>query len=250
MEIRDHLASVVGWARQVQAHLTEVQETHRGVVHFRPSSGGVAMVGLNSDRPQRGKSKYRNLARLRDCFTDEYAKHCVDITQGRPTPEKRLQSFLISDAYRHGRLMAAINHASKPTDDPVELVFITDELALSFGDGKVVCDILAMRQCADGRCVPVVMELKSARQMTRLVEQVEAYARLIHDHLDLVTELFGVLLGRPVSLEGPPAKWIVWPHPASGRERREEALAREGIRVVGYREEVDGLTLHVGRAVR
>jgi hypothetical protein len=248
MAIRDHLASVLDWATKVQAHLAEVQEAHRGAVHFRPSSGGVAMVGLHPERPQRGKSQYRNLARLRTQFAEEYAKHCVDVAQGRPTPEKRLQSFLISDAYRHGRSMAALNHASSRTDDPVELAFVTDELALPAGEGKIVCDILAMRQCDDGRCVPVVMELKSERQMTRLVEQVDTYARLIHEHLDLVTELYGILLGRPMRLEGPPEKWIVWPHPASGRERREDQLAEAGIRVAGYRELGDGVALHVGRA--
>lgn len=73
--------------------------------------------------------------------------------------------------------------ASPGAGDALHLTFVTDEIPIrpvnEDGTGKVLCDILALRQFNDGRLVPVVMELKSAREMTRLVGQVSSYAELL-----------------------------------------------------------------------
>ncbi|MBK7156403.1 MAG: hypothetical protein IPH72_32305 [Sandaracinaceae bacterium] len=169
-----HLDAVTAWALDARAHLGAIQAAHGDRVHFRPSSRGVAMVGLLPERPQRGKSKYTNLARVAANFEAEFRRHCVDIEQGRPTPEKRLQSFLLRDAYTHGRQMAALNDASARTRERVDLRFVLDELVLPTGPRTrgVVCDLLLLRRTPEGVCAPVAMELKSSRDMAQLVEQV------------------------------------------------------------------------------
>ena len=86
----------------------------RPSVHFRPSSTGVAMVGLLPERPQRGKSAILNLERVVAEFESLFSAHCVQIEQGRVTGEKALQSFLIRDAQTHGGWLRTINEASKP----------------------------------------------------------------------------------------------------------------------------------------
>lgn len=68
--------------------------------------------------------------------------------------------------------------------------------------------------------------------------QVNAYATLVEEHLELFVTLTSVLLKREVVLVAPCEKWIVWPVLSSG-EPREDELAEARIMVVGY-EQVDG----------
>ena len=244
-EQRRRLEATTTWARKIRASLQALLDTHGERVHFRPSSTGIAMVGLLSDRPQRGKSGITNLDRLISDFERMFATHCREIDQGRVTGEKALQSFLIREAYKNGRRMTPIDAASKLTNEAVELVFVTDEIPLPVANGKMVCDILALRRDA-GRSTPVLLELKDDRMLTRLVEQVEGYSVLVDEHADLFAEFFGALLGEDVRFDGPTEKWIVWPEAAPGREPREAELAARGIRVVTYTERDDIYSVRVG----
>jgi ADP-ribosyl-[dinitrogen reductase] hydrolase len=232
-EQRERLRRTIKWARRIRAELQPLLNAHGANVHFRPSSTGIAMVGLLPERPQRGKSKIRNLKSISDGFQVMFDSHCRNVEQGRVTGEKALQSFLISEAQTNGRRLASLNRASAATDDPVELVFITDEISLPVEGGKTVCDLLALRRDG-GRCTPVVIELKDSRQLTRLVEQVEGYAALLDVHADLFAELFAALLGEDITFGGPAEKWIVWPSSGTGSECRTQELQAHGIRVVAY----------------
>ncbi len=242
---RRRLQATIEWARKIRSTLQPLLDAHGDRVHFRPSSTAVAMVGLLPDRPQRGKSGITNLTPVVTDFEPMFAANCRDIEHGRATGEKALQSYIIRDAQRNGRKMAAINAASQGTDDPVELVFVTDEISLPVVGSKAVCDILALRRDG-GQSTPVLLELKDARMLTRLIEQVEGYAKLIDEHADLFAELFGALLGERVTFDGPTEKWIVWPAAGAGADPREEELRVRGIRVVGYKVDRDGYVLRVG----
>jgi hypothetical protein len=204
------------------------------------------MVGLLHDRPQRGKSGITNTDRLVSNFEAMFAEHCRDVEQGKPTGEKALQSFLIRESYRNGRRMMPINVASARTNEPVELVLVTDEIPLPVPDGKTVCDVLALRR-ASGRSTPVLLELKDDRMLTRLVEQVECYSALMDEHATLFADLFGALLGEVVRFDGPTEKWIVWPAAGVEKDPREDELAGKRIRVVGYTEENGVYDVRVGR---
>ncbi len=242
---RQRLQATTKWARRIRATLQPLLDAHGDRVHFRPSSTAVTVVGLLPDRPQRGKSGITNLDRLVADFEPTFAAHCRDIEHGRVTGEKALQSYIIRDAQKNARKMAAINAASLGNHDPVELVFVTDEIPLPVEGGEIVCDILALRR--DGRrSTPVLLELKDSRMLTRLVEQVEGYAALIDEHPDLFAELFGALLGEAVTFDGPTEKWIVWPAAGAGPDRRAEELRSRGIRVVGYEVDGDGYRFTVG----
>jgi hypothetical protein len=129
---RRHLELVTGWAGRIREQLGPVLEAHGDRVHFRPGSKGIAMVGLLPDRPQRGKSGLTKLDRVAQDFEELFAKYCRDVPQGRVTGEKALQSWLISEAYLNGRKLVLINAASSQTSDPVELVFVTDEIPLPY----------------------------------------------------------------------------------------------------------------------
>lgn len=238
---RERLRRTIEWARKIEQSLAEVRATRLGEVHFRPSSTGIAMVGLRPDRPQRGRSGITSVERLAANFEREYEAHCVSCPHKRPTPEKRLQSHLLAQAYRGRRFISDL----QPNDEGRALEFVTDELSLPVEGGEIVCDLLALR---GDRAAAI--ELKTARQMKRLVEQVTGYAALMDEHADLFGELFSVILGRRVELSGRCERWIVWPHP-QGHERdpRETELAALGIRVVGYTEVGGGFGFEIGDAV-
>lgn len=241
------LKKTIEWATKLRAHLQPILDAYDRAVHFRPSSTGVAMVGLLPKKPQRGKSGLRDLSRVAADFENLFATHCNPKGQGRPTPEKRLQSWLIRDAYKHDRKLAAINNASTEADDPVELVFVTDEISLPVPSGKIVCDILALR-VDHGRCTPVLLELKTDRMLQRLVKQVDDFAALIDKHRDLFADLYAALLGHDVKFDGPTEKWIVWSRAGADVDPREAELLERGIRVVGYREAEGGYGFRVGEA--
>ncbi len=152
-----------------------------------------------------------------------------------------MQSFLILESYKNARRLRPINDASTRTNETVELHFVTDEISLPVGSGKIVCEVLAVRR--DGnRSTPVLLELKDGRMLTRLVEQVESYAAPIDEHADLFAELFSALLGETVRFDGSTEKWIVWPAAGIGRDPREEELRRRVIRVVSYTQPSAGST--------
>lgn len=144
---RAHLRAVINWSRKLREHLGPIQDIHGDRVHFRPSSTAVAMIGLLHDHPQQGKGGYRNLARLATNFEIEFTRWCKDVDQGRPTPEKKLQSHLLADAHTHGGALTTLSEASDATNEPVHLDLITDELAPPLGDRrKIVCDLLVLRR--------------------------------------------------------------------------------------------------------
>ena len=242
---REHLLAVTAWAVRAREVLEPLHRVHKGRVHFRPGSRGVSLVGLLPSRPQRGRSGFRDLNRLAQEFDTLFQTHCVQPPQGRPTPEKRLQSWMTADAYRHARQMLSIDTA---TGDGMTTLFVTDELALPMGDGqRIVCDLLALRRGPDGRQVPAVIELKSARQMRRLIEQVEGYADALDNQPAAFEDLFSAVLGEEVTFDGPSERWIVWPQAGAFQDPRTEQLATLGIRVVGYAECGEDFSFRVER---
>ena len=157
---------------------------------------------------------------------------------------------MIAQAYQNHRRMVSLNKAAEATASPVELVFVTDEIAMpTTGDGKgrIVCDILALRAAEDG-LVPVIIKLKTERQLKRLVEQVTDYAALVDRHADLFAELCAATFGAPAGTVAPCEKWVVWPVKGEALDPKEGELAAAGIRVVGYEQTNGGYNFRVGES--
>jgi hypothetical protein len=233
------LDDAIGWAERIYHDLYELQVANGWRVHFRPTSKGFTMVGLLHDRPQRGVSLGRiESVKTGEAFEAMFNKHCEAIPQGRPTPEKALQSYLIRGALSNARRLASISEATRKTNHSAELVFVTDEFSLPLGEKKkTTCDLLALRRDG-GRSTPVLIELKSNRAKKDLKKQVERYAELIDKHARRFEKLYSAVLGESVQFDGPPEKWIVWPMKGRDSDPQEEAL--RGIRVIGYAESARG----------
>ena len=133
-----YLDAVTSWAHRLAA-LDGAWQPAAQQLHLRVSSRGIRLVDLHPERPQLDRGKLDSGAGLAAQF-EERLNQPLSGGPGRGTPEKSLQSWLILDAYRHGRTMAALSP---------ELTFVTDELVLP-GESKRVCDLLALRTTSAG----------------------------------------------------------------------------------------------------
>jgi hypothetical protein len=223
------------WASRIQDTLGDILVERGHEVMFRPGSEAISMVSLRPDRPQRGKSGIRNLAGLAQDFDTQYRKYCVDIGQGRSTPEKRLQSYLVSQAQCNGHQLTSLESVSgiKP------VLFVCDEIKLPTGEGPRICDLFAVIGDDDGTWSPLIVELKSKRAMTELEEQLHAFSALVDAHTERFGNLASAVLNQTVTLCGPCRKWLVWPSDTRSPDRRADGLREKGILCVGYNE-VDG----------
>lgn len=243
---RKRLGRITAQATEIRGKLSHLSQT--GTVHFRPTDDRITMVGLLPHRPQRGKGGYR-ADYLLDHFETEFNKYCNEIAQGRPTPEKELQSFLITQAYQHGGKLETLRPIADDSIQPTELYFVTDELAMFTPTGKVVCDILALRRGPHDptKDIPVLIELKSARQMTELVKQLERYKVVMMEYSHHFEKLFGAILGEEIRFSDSIEKWLIWPASNSVRDPKEPKLAQLGIRVVQYTKNEYGFDFQIGQ---
>lgn len=245
-EQRQRLDRMTVQATEIRTKLSHLSQA--GSVHFRPTAQGITMVGLLPHRPQRGKGGY-HADYLLGHFKTEFHTYCDEVAHGRPTPEKELQSFLISQAYQHDRKLEILRSVADDSTHATNLYFVTDELAIFTDTGKVVCDLLTLRydQHDATKAIPVLIELKSARHMAELIKQLAHYQTVIGTYSDHFERLFGAILGKEIHFSGPVEKWLIWPALHTGTDRREQELARQGIRVVQYTQNGHGFDFHIGQ---
>jgi len=242
---RHYLNKTCEWATKAADALGALgaNEGHRA--HFRPTTSGITMVGLLPGKCDLGKS-YQNLDRLVTNFEEEFRAHCNAEGPAKPTSEKELQGFLVRDALTHSRSMAALNGATAPTNDPVELTFVTDELVMPTVSGDHRLDLLAIRGLASGRPIPVLIELKTLRARKDLLRQVTTYGDVLAEHLGALAKLTSCVLGQDVRFEGPPEKWIVWPRAGAHPDPCSDEFAAVEVRVIAYEQRGDGYLFRAG----
>lgn len=236
---QDHyLKNTTCWAKAVREDLGALQTREGHRVWFRPSSSGFAMVGLQPEKPQLGNA-YNNTTHLIENFESEFTRHCDGPVPKRPTPEKKLQSFLVSDALTHERRLQKIDDA---------LVFLTDELVIPSFEGDQRLDILALRRVSQGARLALI-ELKSERAMTELLQQTQAYADFLNNHRERLAGLATAILGEPVVLTEPAEKWIVWRKSVRpGPDPKITEFSKVGVRLVGYEEVSNGFDFECSSA--
>lgn len=187
--------------------------------HFRGGFGGVSLISLSDKKPELGMSgidavnaegKIREIGELK--------------TPKRATPEKELQAWLINQAL-----------FGVPPDFWTErkLQFLTSEVRIEHHPKNVVNDILAI----DDAGTLWVIELKSSRDLKRLIEQVHSFAGVIEGRKDYFKEFIGVLNPDGTQWDGSTIKkMIVWPEVKDQSQARTKNLLEEhGIHAVGYR---------------
>lgn len=171
-------------------------------VHFRASLNSFSLISLSKKRPELGiKCNYKSYNLTNDLKSLILAdiKKINDKKNGRLTPEKELQSWIIKYALNNkGRL---------PFNE--EIHFITSELAIMNKEGKkIVNDILGYNKKTNQLCI---IELKSDRLLTRLIEQVDNFEQIILENTTFFNELLflnDIKFSNSFSI----IKIVVWPY--------------------------------------
>jgi hypothetical protein len=230
----NRIDAIQPWAK-LAGELRDLVAASGQPVHLRPSGTGVSVVDLDPSRPQLERGRL-----TRTSGAPEKLRTILERSPGapprRPTPEKRLQAALIAEAYRCGGILASLGP---------DIEFVTDEQRFPGVDGDFLNDLLAIRTTERGP-VPVTIELKSERSLTRLIAQVSQAASTVDLHLERFSRLCSALCGRNVTLSGPCERWVVWPAlRGSEVEPRAAMFAAQGIVIATYREEDDALRISV-----
>jgi len=162
----------------------------------------------------------------------------------RTTPEKSLQSFLVGDAIAHGGWMQALMAGCNESPQP-RLRFLIDEVAFRKieGDGKDVLDLMAIREQA-GTHVMVAIELKSARQLSRITNQVNTAAGFMERNRAGMERLAEASWGEQIRLADQAERWIVWKANKAGRhgdaDPQADVCRAKGIRLATYEKAKSG----------
>jgi hypothetical protein len=256
------MATIPTISAQIQAlaassqHLREMAKQPLPVLdvdlYLRPVPGGCTALSVNPQRrPQQGTScRWSTITEVEQLRAARDRTLASRTGETRVTPEKALQSFLIRDAIQNKGWMKSITAACQ---ERPKLRFLADEASFRDATGKkTVCDLLAVR--IDGDIgVPVAIELKSARNLKRLTEQVCATARLMEKYRSDFQMLAEACWGSPIRLAERAECWIVWPTAGADRhgdlDPRDGKCRAENVRLVTYSGE-PGKELHLQAASR
>lgn len=226
--LSNQLKQLIEKAIQIRsAEFTEIVKLYKDVfkrysLRLRPSVNSISLVSCANWTPQIGFSKMTSGSTLEK--TLEGLKSGDDKLElpDRPTPEKALQSWLISQAMGSEGRMSAIDSA---LDDDHSYWFVSDEIALTAPDkdgasgNRVVADLLVVREDKkNGECEIVNVELKSQRT-TETHEQIQTFWDFMGPSEIQLWRKFAETM-----LEGKQLRWkqnngrkgiVIWPGPLS-----------------------------------
>jgi hypothetical protein len=215
-DILDQLSALVERAKfirkdqQVGAVIQQYNDLfERYQLRLRPSVGSFSLVSCAWESPQLGRSglaSANDLAReLKSLQTGEWAIK----KPGRSTPEKTLQSWLISTARASGEILPI----SAAAQDGARYWFVTDEIALH-GSDKFVADMLLVKEAENGHAEFVNTELKYTRSMSTFI-QVETFRAVLTrgDLTVLWRELAETMTGRQFNWDdsSQSSGLVIWP---------------------------------------
>ncbi len=143
---------------------------------LRPSVGSISLVSCASDTPQLGFPQIRSALHLQKKLNALRKEPAKFGEPHRSTPEKRLQSWLISKAMQNNWRIESIERA---LNDDHSYWFVSDEIAITHqAEGsepeKIVADLLLVRENGRGESELVNAELKYKRT-TETHKQVESF---------------------------------------------------------------------------
>lgn len=172
--------------------------------HFRASLGSFSLISVNQEQPELGTgcnfNKYSAGKETENLILKDIKKINAKLAPKRPTPEKELQSWIINYALR--------NNYELPFDNDIK--FISSEIAINNNaNKKVVADILGYNEKSNELCI---IELKSDRQETRLIEQVNNFENVINENPEFFTELLLIHgFTNPIINPVKVLRLVVWP---------------------------------------
>lgn len=250
--LNSQLEQLIENARRIKTpEFVKAIEDHRDLfkrysLRLRPSVNSISLVSYSCATPQLGFSGIADATALRKTLDALKKEEIALKPPGRETPEKALQSWLISQAIANGQKLTSIDAVLK---DGHSYRFVTDEISLRVSDAsqtatngtRVVADLLLIRTNGQGESEIVNAELKSQRS-TETFKQIDDFWKFMgEDQWKRWREFIGTMLGdgelrwKDVNA---PCGIVIWPAPlgSSSQQTRELVSERkkDGIETICY----------------
>ena len=193
-------------------------------MHFRGSLNSISLISISDEKPEIGKK-----INLKETYSIKEKENLVNknielinlkTIPHRPTPEKKLQSWIIKYALH--------NDYKLPFDN--NLLFITSEIAIqNKNKKKIINDILAYDVVKKQICI---IELKSTRSEKELIKQVTNFEEIINENLQFFSELLFIHgFTNQKNNQFSISKMIIWPYEKTSTKKKLKEL---GIIEVTY----------------
>jgi hypothetical protein len=243
--VRKYIESRVERGREWRSRLDDHKELAKALRYVRILGRSFRPVSVRHENPcgsldDKGK-KIMGFCKLEDAIEKARSAAPQERKEWPKKPEHQVLAFLIREAVknelRFGDLLLGLQEVFD------ELIFITDEFAVKPYGEKKECraDIVALGRKI-GRFFPVFIELKNARSLGRLKEQLDDAERLLWHSAHArgsFTRFLSAVSGVPVENiaqeESAARKMLIWPKSPSGNESQVVNVAREdGFIVVDF----------------
>lgn len=221
------------WRQQIEKH----RHLAQALRYVRILGGGFRPVSISDNNPcghlrAESKGEIKTSKKIETAIRKADVGYAIDHKPKAKKPEHKIQAFIIRTALQDedhfGRFHRLFSDCSDVFD---ELIFVTDEFSIN--NGSVRADIVALGG-KDGHYFPVFIELKNARSLTRLKNQLNS----AHDFLwkddrarvsfrRFLQAVTGVPLDDILHTETAVRKMIIWPNSPSGEEDQSVNEARK-----------------------
>jgi hypothetical protein len=199
---------------------------------LRPSVGSISLVSCSSSTPQLGFSNMTSGPILQKTLERMREGNAQLEPPSRPTPEKSVQSWLISQAMQNAGRVESIEDA---VADGHSYWFVSDEIALNaWGKNgpekkreRVVADMLLIRVNSQGESEIVNVELKSKRTAETHGQIHKFWHFMGPDQVKLWREFAEVMLGgnKPRWKEvGGSRGLVIWPEVSEQSKPNERTI--------------------------
>ncbi|WP_164938049.1 hypothetical protein [Bradyrhizobium guangxiense] len=217
-------------------------------LRLRPSVNSISLVSCSILAPQLGFSSITSGSALRSKLAALKEGTLSLKAPARPTPEKSVQSWLISQAMQNAGRIKSVEDA---LGDGHSYWYVSDEIALNGLDEtnhekkreRIVADMLLMRKSSKGDCEIVNVELKSNRSTETHSQILKFWQFMGPDQFNLWREFAETML------DTGPDRWkdvngsrgiVIWPG-ALSQSRPNERTAKlvsqyrsKGIETICY----------------
>ena len=229
--VQDRLKQMATRATERRDWLSNTGKSKNIDKYIRICGESYRAVSLNEASPLMGFVK--NNAKNIDTILDHFKKGEPSKINGNGRPERKLQSWLIKQSLQNKlSLKSALALDDEKYDD---LLFALDEVSLGDNNHQPIirCDILAVG-LQNGNAFPVLIELKSARDKARLIEQLESFVHRIEQFRNEFEELLSNCVNKKVSASDKIGKMVIWPKNMTARQESADQFHEKGTDVIEY----------------
>lgn len=246
--INNRLLNMKRFLTEIESLGWDKKEQAREGYYLRVNGEGVRPVSLHDKSAlcglEKGTSKRPHNA-IQDIKSAAKSFGTISEKVFESKKERRLQAFIIRQALINDGNLLENPLFNCLKDHFKTLKFAFDEI--SFGDNRhengdhpkiVRCDILAAGVMINGDSLPVLIELKSTRNLERLNVQLDNAKNEItqgNERINLIKDLIKISTGLDVNTSQNPHKIIVWPQAKESKETtRRLAADYRDVTIIEY----------------